>query len=369
MRKLALREKLIANGMQIEERFGVEIGTTVSGFDKEYDLIRNNVGITDFSFMQKYTVPEESGLDFLDELFAGNIARIRFGRMLHTFLADSDGNIIADAYIANNDEEFIILCESLVEDADLDKLFADAGGEEAGLKNVSDTHVVLSIDGYKSWSVAKDLFGTDVLGLPYLSIEMYPFEDQEVCLFRSGKTSEFGYLIMAENGVGEKLYDTLLEKAKEYNGGLCGVNIHNDLRLEGRFFNIFAEGKTVKDPLALGLQWMIDFDKDNFIGSEAILAKRDAGIKKKIIGLKGDKNLNKFTSCENLYDGDTKVGVMQTVCFSPVLDAKVGLALIDIDYAFAGLEFSIGEAGGETVESISMPPIIPKSLSLRLDEM
>ncbi len=54
-------------------------------------------------------VPEETGLDFLDSLLAGNVARIRFGRVLHTFLSDENGMLLADCYVANNDDEFIVI--------------------------------------------------------------------------------------------------------------------------------------------------------------------------------------------------------------------------------------------------------------------
>ena len=83
-----------------------------------------------------------------------------------------------------------------------------------------------------------------------------------------------------------KLWETLESLVKKNGGGLCGSAVHNDLRLEGRFFNVFAEGARVKDPLPLGLQWMIDFDKEQFPGREAILERRKEGLKKKIIGVR-----------------------------------------------------------------------------------
>ena len=371
MRELALKNRLADLGMKFEERYGVEIPTECDGFDTEYDMVRNHVAVTDFSFMQKFSVPEETGVDFLDSIFAGDVARVRFGRMLHTFLANDAGEIIADCYVVNNDEEFIILCESLIDDDSLLNVFNEHGAEEAGLKNLTDTHVLLGVDGYKSWSVVKDIFGADTLGLPYLSVEPYPFDgaDEDVLFFRGGKTSEFGYLLMTDNKTGLKLFDSVLEKSKSYDGGLCGVNIHADLRLEGRFFNIFAEGLVVKNPLSLGLQWMIDFDKEEFIGFDVITKNREAGLTHKIIGIQGKKDDANFEIGTKIFHGEKVVAEISAVTYSPLLDSKVGLALFDIEYAYAGLEFSLKSTDGSKISTISMPPIIPKSLSLRLDEM
>jgi hypothetical protein len=47
----------------------------------------------------------------------------------------------------------------------------------------------------------------------------------------------------------------------------------------------------------------------------------------------------------------------------------VGLALFPREIAYSGLEFRLGTAQGETVRTISMPPIMPKSLTVKLDEL
>ena len=365
MRISPLQEQLVASGASFTERFGTQIVSSVHDHKTEYDFIRNTVGVTDFSFMQKFRVPEELGLDFLDSLVAGNVAKIRFGRLLHTLLPDSDGMIQADCYIANNDDELIVLCESIIDDSAVRSIFNNA---EAGVEDLTDSHIILSVDGYKAWAVIKELFGGDILGLPYLSVEMYPFEESQIRLFRAGKTSEFGYLIMAPREVGPKLYETLLDLAKKQGGGLCGAALHNDLRLEGRFFNVFAEGVQVRDPLPLGLQWMIDFDKEQFTGRDAIVARRQQGLNKKIVGVCIAKE-QQLPAGLALYDGERQVAQVQASCFSYILDAVLGLALFDIDVAYAGLTFSCGSPGGPQVTTISMPPIIPKSLTVKLDEL
>jgi aminomethyltransferase len=369
MRTSPMRNLLAAQGATFKERFGSEIPQAFNDVGSEYNLVRNSVAIADFSYMQKYRIPEAGAIDFLDNLVAGNVARLRFGRVLHTFLADDHGELIADCYIANNDQEFVVLFESIIDDAALNTILQASGAEAAGLQNLTDDHVTFSIDGCKAWAVAKELFGTDVLGLPYLSIEVYPFEGSQVRLLRCGKTSEFGYLIMAPAGVAEKLFDRLLGAARKQGGGLCGLKVHNELRLEGRFFNIFAEGNRVKNPLELGLQWMIDFDKERFLGSEAIFKQRETGYTRKIIGMLADPATVDFVPGAALYDGDEKVGSVEAVAFSYVLNERVGLALLPVEIAYAGLTFRLGSKSGAVIRTISMPPIMPKSLSVKLDEI
>ncbi|MBD3394739.1 MAG: hypothetical protein GF418_03850 [Chitinivibrionales bacterium] len=369
MRTSPLREKFAARGATFRERRGVEVCAACADRSTEYGFIRDTIGITDISFVQKYRIPEENAIDFLDNLVAGNVAKVRFGRVLHTFLADTDGALVADCYVANNDEEFILMCESLVDDATLLRILNENGAAEAQVEDLTSSHAVISIDGYQAWAVAKDLFGSDVLGLPYLSIEMYPFESADVRLIRAGKTSEFGYSIMAPVECADALCEKVLELAARHGGGPCGVDAHDDLRLEGRFFNIYAEGARVKDPLALGLQWMIDFDKESFVGRDAIMQRRESGVAQKIVGVRADGAPEAFQADASLCDDSGEVARLVSTCYSHVLSAAVGLALFPREIAYSGLSFHLGSPTGPEVKSISMPPIMPKSLTVKLDEL
>lgn len=366
MRISPLKDTLKEMGASFVERYGVEIVEKINDKEKEYHFIRDTVGLTDFSHVQKFRVPEETGLDFLDSLVAGNVARVRFGRVLHTFLSDENGELLADCYIANNDDEFIVLCESIADDARVRSLFTS--DPASGIVDITESHGVIGVDGFKAWSVIKDIFGADTLGLPYMSIETYSFENTDVRLFRAGKTSEFGYLILVPTEIASKLFTTLSEAVKALDGGLCSITIHNDLRLEGRFFNIYSEGKNVGDPLSLGLQYMIDFDKEQFRGHDKIMARRKNGLKKKIIGIRAEKGTDISLNMP-IFEGEREVGSVQALCYSYILDSVLGLALFDVDVAFAGLTFKLKSIDGPAINTISMPPIIPKSLSVKLDEI
>ena len=47
----------------------------------------------------------------------------------------------------------------------------------------------------------------------------------------------------------------------------------------------------------------------------------------------------------------------------------LGLALFPRDLAYSGLSFHLAASDGPVVRTISMPPIVPRSLTVKLDEM
>jgi aminomethyltransferase len=369
MRVSVLKNQLAAAGAVFRERHGTEVVARFADRLMEQTVVRDAVGLTDFSFTHKFRVPAEQGLDFLDMLLAGNVPKIRFGRVLHTFLADANGMLAGDCYVANNDEEFIFLCESIVPDAEFRSLLQATGAAEAGAEDLTDTHVLLGLDGFKAWDVAKEIFGADVLGLPYLSVEIYPFQNGSVRLIRGGKTSEFGYLLLAPQSVAGALFDALQAAVVKRGGRLCGVDTHDDLRLEGRFFNIQAEGLRVRDPLVLGLQWMIDFDKEKFTGRDAIHQRRSAGLRRKIVGVAAEPGNDTLVAGTRIFHAGQPVGEVVADCFSGVLNRRLALAVFPLEMAYSGLSFHLGAGDGPTVKTISMPPIMPKSLTVKLDEM
>lgn len=366
MRTSPIRDLLAARGARFEERAGVEVPLVFSTFEEEYAAVREGVGLSDLSFCFRYEVPEE-GLDLLEQYAAGPVANIRFGRVLHTLAADDEGMIEADLYVANDDETLLLIGEGLVPDASTAATLDGLGAADAGLKDISGSTALFALDGFNAWAVAKDLFGADVLGLPYLSIETYELDGVELKLIRGGKTSEFGYQLLVPAESAATIWERLEQAGAAHGLKPVGLEAHEALRLDGRFFNVHAEGAKVRDPLPLGLQWMIDIDGDDFRGKEAILARREAGLLKKIIGVAPVDADGPLAAGDAItHDGETVAEVV-TASFSPTLGHRIGLALFDVAYAYAGLELE--GADGKGIRTVSLPPFIPKSLTIKLDEM
>lgn len=363
MRQSPLRSLLAGRGARFVVKAGVELADGFTSFDKEYKAVRNRAGVTDFSFTQRFRIPED-GLDVLERYAAGSVANIRFGRVLHTFAADEEGMLESDLYIANDDENFYLIGESLVDDEHTRRVLDACGAKDHGVEDLSDSTALIGLDGYEAWRVAKELFGADVLGLPYLSIETYDLDGIEVKLIRAGKTSEFGYLLMVPSESAEDVWRRL-EKAGEEVAPV-GLSTHQGLRLDGRFFNIHAEGAAVRDPLSLGLQWMIDLDGEDYRGREAIEARRASGLKKKIIGVVPEAGADLKPKAPITHGGE-KVAEVVTVTPSPTLGRPIGLALFDVPFAYSGLVFDLEGAG--QVRTVSLPPFTARSLTVKLDEM
>jgi len=366
MSRSPLHDRLTRAGAAFAERDGFEACTGFGNRESEYRAVRERVGLADFSHVLKYRGRVDDALYPLDETLTGNVANLRFGRVLHTLLTGTDGRILADVYVACDDEDLFVLAETCAAPDVVDALLCRPG---SGLTNVSGELAVLSIDGPAAWSAPRELFGRDVLGMPYLSIEPHDL-DGPVHLIRAGKTAEFGYLVLVESGRAGGVWDRLMDAGSRHGIAPVGLDVHDDLRLDGRFFNVHREGRVVGDPLELGLQWMIDFAKDTFVGRDAILAHRDAGVDHKVLGIALAAGRDGMTSGDDVRLDGEPVGRVVTTGWSYTMDRRIGLARVAHDVAFAGLDLAVHHDGADLeAVSLSMPPFVPKSLTVRLDEV
>lgn len=365
-----LHDIATSRGAIFTSRDGFTAVSRYRSIEDEYQTIRQTVGLTDFSHFQKFCFRGDDALYFLDEVLPANIANIRYGRVIHTFLCDAEGQLLSDVYVANNDDTIWMICESCVDTAVIENLLASSNHKQIMFERMTDSYAALSIDGPQAWAVAKSLFGPDVLGMPYLSVESQSIDGSEIVLLRTGKTSEFGYLLLIPRDISVALIDTLTSLITEQNGHVCGIDVFDTLKLDGRFFNINCEGRLIRDPLPLGLQWMIDFEKDAFLGKTAMDARRAAGLKHKIIGIKSlveGTPLDQSTTIQ--LDGHT-IATMISSGFSWTLNTQMALMLFDIQFAYSGLPLIAKTPSGDVpVETVSLPPFIPKSLTIKLDEM
>jgi aminomethyltransferase len=366
MRSSPIRDLLERRGAAFGERAGAEVALRFAGPAEEYRAVREAAGLSDFSFATRHRVPED-GLDVLERYAAGSVANIRFGRVLHTMALDAEGMLESDLYVGNDDENLLLFGESLVPDARTAAVLEELGGPDAGVVDIAAETALFGVDGFKAWAVVKELFGPDVLGLPYLSIENYELDGVEIKLVRGGKTSEFGYLLLVPASAAADVWQRVESAGEPHGLRPVGVEAHSMLRLDGRFFNIHEEGAKVRDPLPLGLQWMIDLEGDEFRGRQPVLDRREAGLARKIVGVVPEGEAGALVAGDKILHQDKIVAEVVTASDSPTLGRRIGLALFEFEYGYAGLSFA-GE-DGRGIRSISLPPFTPKSLTIKLDEM
>jgi aminomethyltransferase len=335
---------------------------------EEYDRLRRGVVLTSASAMQKLKFSGSTALDGVNRVVLGDVSRLAVGRLMSTPMLKPDGSVYADVYLWNQGDTYLLLGES-----NTPGRFIDFISEHGGLHNdceasdVSDEFGLIGLDGPFSWELLKDEVSVRTLGLRYL--EAMP--DQMLAgipldILRAGKTGEFGYLLKCAAEDSDRLRDALLELGRPLGLQPCGTEALELAKLENRFTNMKREGFAALNVLELNVRIMVSREKGDYVGREAIEAVLDQGLKRRIIGIRFDADASlPELGAEVRYAGET-IGVVASVDFSYTLECGIGLAFIDVDYAYVGCTYELH--GGVTVRTVSAPFVFNRSLTIRPQE-
>ena len=317
---------------------GIEVPKQYSDLDKEYSALRQNVALSDYSHYSKLKIDGDEAFDVLDLAVAGDVAEIRDEQTLYTVLLDQDGSIITDVYIMNDDDSYVVLSEHL-DDAALMTLFKDRMGEfeDVEMTSLTQSHAIIAMEGPYSWELAQEIYGMDVIGIPFLGFIAL---DDDTYLLRAGKHGEFSYKVILPVEDAEALWTEIEEKGVRYDLVKAGLALHELTRLENPYFSPTGNGRVSRDPRELQLQWMVRYDKDEFFGRERLLEKRDEALVKKIIGvvLAQEGEIDAVCAGDSVVCGGKEIGTLVACRYSPSLKKMIAQALIDEAYAYAGID-------------------------------
>lgn len=325
---------------------GIEVPDQYSDLDKEYNALRHNVALSDYSHYTKLKIEGDEAFDVLDLAVAGDVAEIRDEQTLYTVLLDEAGNIITDIYIMNDDDTYVVLAEH-IDDATLMNLLKERMGEfeDIEMTSLTQSHAIIAMEGPYSWELAKEIYGMDVIGIPFLGF--IALED-ETYLLRAGKHGEFSYKVILPIEEAESLWKDIEEKGARYELVKAGLALHKLTRLENPYFSPTGNGRVSRDPRELQLQWMVRYDKEEFFGREELLEKRDQALAKKIIGvvLEQDGEVDGIDSGNSVFCNDEEIGKIVSCGYSPSLNKVISQAIIDEAYAYAGIDAYVVKTDG-----------------------
>jgi glycine cleavage system aminomethyltransferase T len=295
---------------------------------------------------------------FTNMLTPRNLQKCAVGQCKYAFITDQHGGIINDPVLIRLEENRFWL--SL---ADSDVLLWCRGvAVTAGLDvQISEPDVgPLQIQGPKSKEVMTDLFGADILDVPYYYMVRRELDGMQLIVTRTGYTGELGYEIYlsdaSQNGV--KLWDALLEAGEPH--GLVPIGPSHIRRIEGGILAHGCDMTIDENPyeVGYGYKWMVELEQDqDFIGREALREIHDRGVTRKLVGVEiGGASLGAYNdgSMPDFFPvraGSEVVGKVTSACHSPRLEKNIGFAMVDVEHSAEGVELEV-ERPEETVEAV-----------------
>jgi len=163
----------------------------------------------------------------------------------------------------------------------------------------------------------------------------------------TGYTGEPGFELYFDRAHSETVWNRIFEAGKEFAIAPVGLGARDSLRLEKKYCLYGNDIDQTTNPLEAGLGWITKLDKSGFIGREALLKIKEAGLKRKLVGFEVEGKMIPRHGYPVQKSGQV-VGQVTSGAFSPVLEKNIGLAYVMTELANPGETLEI-EARGKIV--------------------
>ena len=339
----------------------------------EHQSVREGIGIFDMSSFGKIRVEGDEALDVLQYVCTGQMD-VPIGKIVYTQILNQKGGIESDltvSRLAKTTFLLVVPCATLQRDLKLLRRFTKF--RKVVVIDVSASEGVLSIMGPNSRQLLSKVSPND------FSNESHPFgtwKDIEIGFgvaraHRVSYVGELGWEIYISSDQCAHVFEEIWKIRDQVDFRLCGLHTLDSCRIE-KAYRHFGHDITDEDHLIeAGLGFTADISKDDFLGKQAILEKKDHGVNRLMLQFLLDDPSRMVYHNEPIIREDKIVGYLTSGNYGHFLGAGVGLGYVDCKgltkKQILNFSYSIDVAGKVVPAKASIKPMYdPKSIRVRM---
>lgn len=303
----------------------------------EHRATRDQVALFDKSFMGKFIVQGRDAETVLNRVGANSVS-IPIGRNIYTQWLNTQGGIISDLTITRlSDQTYLLVTGDVLQRFTPGWLQRNTSeAEQCTVTDVTSGYTLLSLQGPLSRQLLQTLCDADLSteALPFRASREIEIGYARVLLVRITYMGELGYELYIPTEYSHTVYEALEAGFKALaipmiHGGLMALD---SLRMEKGYRDFSVDIDNTDTPLEAGLGFVVDFEKGDFIGRDALLAQKAQGpLKKRLVQFLLQDPIPLLRGQEPIFCDDRAVGYVRAAAYGHTLGASVGLGLIELD--------------------------------------
>ena len=273
-----------------------------------------------------------------------NLNKCAVGQCKYAFITNAEGGIINDPVLLRLDENHFWLS---LADSDV-LLWAQGLAYNMGLNvEIKEPDVgPMQVQGPKSREVMTDLFGEEILEVPYYYMVHRELDGMELVISRTGYSGELGYELYLKNASrdGLKLWDRVLQAGEPH--GISPIGPCHIRRIEGGILALGCDMWYDTNPyeVGYGYKWMVELEQEqHFVGREALKRISEEGVSRKLVGVElGGSNVGSYNDGSMIdyfpvHKHGERIGKVTSACYSPRLEKNIGFAMVPVEYSEIGI--------------------------------
>lgn len=336
--------------VEIHERLGAKMTLfagwrmplSYSGIIVEHMAVRQKAGLFDISHMGKIEIRGGGALEFLELILPTRVSSLESGQVAYTFLCNTNGGLIDDLTIFCFSRDHYLLCvNAACVEKDFQWIGSFAGAAGLSMKNLTTELALLALQG----PLAEEILDR-VIPTPWEKPGRFRFResgtiDKNMIISRTGYTGEDGFELFCSSAKVVSLWHKIIGAGGDLGLIPCGLGARNTLRLEMAYV---LYGEDIDEDVTLleaRFGRFADFEKERFIGKDALLREKEKGVARKLVGFMVEEKGIPRKGYPVFY-AQNRVGTITSGSISPLLNKGIGLGLIQTDLASSGQEVEIG---------------------------
>lgn len=310
------------------------------GIIKEHYMVRECAGLFDVSHMGEIFITGEQAQEFVQKLVCNDVSSMQDYQVLYSPMCYPHGGVVDDLLIYRyNPTKYLLVVNASNVDKDFAWMLENLlPGVEA--ENVSSKYAQLALQGPLAEEILQSLTDTDLSQIKFFQFNpAVKVAGVECIVSRTGYTGEDGFEIYVQPGLAVAVWEEILQAGGERVSPI-GLGARDSLRFEAKLPLYGQEIDRDISPLEAGLGYFVKLDSVDFIGRDALVEQKQAGLKRKLVEFEMVGKGIPRSHYEVQKDG-TVIGHVTSGLHAPTFKKPIGLALVDSRYSAPGTEFDI----------------------------
>ena len=329
----------------------------------EHAAIRTGVGLYDMSSFGKLRVEGPQAEAFLNHVCGADMS-VPVGKIVYTQFLNSRGGIEADVTVTRLSETaYLVVTPAATRLADETWLRRHLGERMVVITDVTAAEGVLAVMGPKARDLLQAVSPEDFSNAahPFGMARQVEMGMGHVRAHRVSYVGELGWELYIGADMAAHMFEVLVEAGAGHGLKLCGLHAMDSCRME-KGFRHFGHDITCEDHvLEAGLGFAVSKTKPAFIGRDAVLRKREDGLKKRMVQFRlTDPEPLLYHNEPVLRDGRI-VGYLSSGNYGHHLGGAVGLGYVpcpgESPADLLASSFEIDVAGRRIAAQASLKPL------------
>lgn len=293
---------------------------------EDYRALLERVTLWDVGCERQTEIRGPDALRFADYLAARDLTAMTTGACRYAYVCDPDGLIICDPVVLRPWDDVVWLSHGSADLTLWARAIAEHGGYDVAVREPD--VAPLQIQGPLAADVLRDVTEADIDALKVYRCTATRVAGVEAVVSRTGWSGGAGFEVYPLGSARcMELWEALLTAGKPHGMLVTGPNLNR--AIERGVTDTSYLTNSGMNPFEAGGGRLLDLDGGDFIGREALLRVREAGPKRRTVGLLIEGDIPRLEWLWPIEDARGRPGEVRWAAHSFALGRSIGIGLVD----------------------------------------